>query len=70
MFGHDRPIPDHPGVPGHRRWICRICGFVYDESLGDARHGFAPGTPWERIPDDWRCPVCRVSKSEFDPLLD
>ncbi len=70
MFGHDRPIPDHPGQRGTRRWICRICGFVYDESLGDARHGFAPGTTWEQIPDDWHCPVCRVSKSEFDPLLE
>jgi rubredoxin-NAD+ reductase len=70
MYGIDRHLPEHPGHPGKRRWICRICGFIYDEAVGDVHHGFAPGTPWEDIPSDWLCPVCRVTKSDFDPLLD
>jgi len=70
MYGFHRPIPSHPGAPGKRKWICRVCGFLYDESLGDPKHGFAPGTTWEQIPSDWICPVCRVTKSDFDPFLD
>ncbi|MCJ8331950.1 MAG: fatty acid desaturase [Lentisphaeria bacterium] len=46
-------------------WECEICGYIYDEELGDANEGFAPGTRWSDIPDDWICPDCAVSKSEF-----
>ena len=38
------------------RYVCTICGYVYDE---------AEGGPWSELPKDWRCPVCRASKSEF-----
>lgn len=70
MFGLRPEMPRHPGRPGSRRWICRICGFIYDEAVGDLDHGFAPGTLWDDVPSDWVCPVCRVTKSDFDPLLD
>ncbi len=60
----------HPGVPGSRRWICRVCGFIYDEALGNLSEGFPPGTLWDSIPETWRCPICRVTKSDFDPLVD
>lgn len=70
MFGLTPKLPSHPGRPGERRWICRICGFIYDETVGDLAHGFAPGTLWDDVPSDWVCPVCRVTKSDFDPLLD
>ena len=46
-------------------WECRLCGFIYDELKGLLEEGIAPGTRWEDIPDDWRCPVCGVSKSHF-----
>ncbi|WP_082991757.1 rubredoxin [Paraburkholderia tropica] len=48
-----------------KKWICLICGYVYDETVGAPEHGIPPGTPWEAIPADWRCPLCDVSKSEF-----
>ena len=53
---------------GRRRWICEACGFVYDPAEGDPDGGVAPGTPFEAIPDDWRCPVCGVGKKDFTPL--
>ncbi|MEK7393162.1 MAG: rubredoxin [Fibrobacterota bacterium] len=70
MYNRERPIPKHPGTPGKRKWICRVCGFLYDEAVGDAKHGLPAGTTWEQIPSDWICPVCRVTKSDFDPFLD
>ena len=50
-----------------RRFICRACGLVYDEAQGDADSGLAPGTRFEDIPDDWACPLCGVTKADFEP---
>ena len=50
----------------YRRYICSICGYVYDEALGDPDSGLAPGTRFEDIPEDWQCPICGASKSMFD----
>ncbi len=50
-----------------RQYICRACGYVYDEQDGDRDGGLAPGTRYEDIPDDWACPLCGVSKQDFDP---
>ena len=51
-----------------RRYVCRVCGYIYDEALGDPDGGLPPGTRFEDIPDDWECPDCGVSKSDFEPL--
>lgn len=48
-----------------KKWICTICGFVYDEAKGLPEEGIAPGTRWDDIPDDWICPDCGASKSDF-----
>ncbi|WP_018954858.1 FAD-dependent oxidoreductase [Thioalkalivibrio sulfidiphilus] len=48
-----------------RRYVCVVCGYVYDEEKGDPEHGLAPGTRYEAIPDDWACPDCGVTKAEF-----
>ena len=58
---------DQPKV-GTPRHLCIVCGFVYDEALGDPRSGIAAGTAWADVPDDWRCPVCNVRKSDFEPF--
>lgn len=50
-----------------RSFICRACGLVYDEAKGDPDSGLAPGTRFEDIPDDWACPLCGVSKADFEP---
>lgn len=48
-----------------KKWECVVCGYVYDEQLGDEEHDLAPGTRWEEVPDDWECPECGATKSEF-----
>jgi rubredoxin len=48
-----------------RRLQCYFCGYCYDEALGDPAHGIAPGTAWEDVPEDWCCPQCGATKSDF-----
>lgn len=47
---------------------CSVCGWVYDPEIGDPDSGIAAGTPFEQIPDDWVCPVCGASKSDFERI--
>ena len=49
------------------KYVCEICGYVYDPEKGDPEHGIAPGTKFEDIPEDWACPDCGVDKSNFAP---
>jgi rubredoxin len=51
-----------------RKYECVICGFVYDEADGLPDDGIPAGTRWEKIPDDWECPDCGISKFDFDLL--
>ena len=50
------------------KYECTACGYVYDPELGDPDGGIAPGTPFEKLPDDWVCPVCGLGKSEFEKI--
>ena len=47
-------------------WMCMQCGWIYDPDVGDPDGGIAPGTAFEDIPDDWKCPNCGAAKSEFE----
>jgi rubredoxin len=47
------------------KYVCPICGYVYDPEEGDPKGGIAPGTAFEDIPDDWVCPYCGATKSSF-----
>jgi rubredoxin len=47
------------------RYVCQVCGYVYDPAQGDPDNGVAPGTPFAKVPDDWECPVCGASKADF-----
>jgi alkane 1-monooxygenase len=63
--GHPEIFPgDHACAPaaagGSSRYQCTDCGYVYDEAVGCPHEGFAAGTPWSQIPDDWACPDCAV----------
>ncbi len=51
-----------------KKWVCEVCGYVYDPEFGDPDGGIAPGTAFEDIPDDWVCPDCGVSKENFSPM--
>ena len=50
------------------KYKCTVCGYIYDPQLGDPDGGIKPGTPFEQIPDDWVCPVCGATKSEFEKV--
>jgi rubredoxin---NAD+ reductase len=56
-------------VKAWKKFICRACGLIYDEALGDVDSGLAPGTRFDDIPDDWECPLCGVTKADFDPYV-
>ena len=45
-----------------KKYVCDVCGWVYDPEVGDPEGGIAPGTAFEDIPDDWVCPLCGVGK--------
>ena len=51
-----------------KKYVCSVCGYVYDPAKGDPTNGVPPGTPFEDIPDTWVCPECGVSKLEFELL--
>lgn len=53
-----------------RRYRCTICEHVYDPREGDPSGGITPGTPFEKIPEDWVCPECGASKADFEPIDD
>ena len=48
------------------RYVCQICGYVYDPEKGDPDNGIAPGTKFEALPDDWVCPICGAGKDDFE----
>lgn len=48
------------------RWVCIVCGYVYDPEVGDPDNGIDPETPFEELPDDWVCPDCGVEKDMFE----
>lgn len=47
-------------------WVCVNCGYTYDPAVGDPDSGIAPGTAFEDIPDDWKCPQCGMVKADFE----
>jgi len=49
-----------------KKYLCIVCGYIYDEELGMPDEGIAPGTRWEDVPDDWACPDCGVNKDDFE----
>jgi rubredoxin/putative ubiquitin-RnfH superfamily antitoxin RatB of RatAB toxin-antitoxin module len=49
-----------------KKWTCSVCGYIYDPSKGDPENGVGPGTPFEKIPDDWVCPLCGAGKDMFE----
>lgn len=57
---------DASGLPWDL-FICRACGLLYDESKGDEDSGLLAGTRFADIPDDWACPLCGVTKADFEP---
>lgn len=54
------------GGNGMGKYLCSICGYIYDEAKGIPEAGLAPGTLWEDVPENWLCPLCGATKDAFD----
>ena len=50
------------------KYVCDVCGWIYDETVGDADLGIAPGTKFEDLPEDFLCPLCSVGKDFFSEM--
>ncbi|MBS7645972.1 MAG: rubredoxin [Candidatus Bathyarchaeia archaeon] len=50
------------------KWRCLICGYIYDEDEGYPDSGIPPGTRFEDLPDEWRCPICGAEKTQFEKM--
>ncbi len=50
-----------------KKYVCSVCGYVYDPAEGDPDGGIAPGTAFENLPESWVCPVCGAGKEDFEP---
>ena len=48
-----------------KKYVCDVCGWVYDPEIGDPDNGIAAGTAFEDLPDDFVCPLCGVDKDNF-----
>jgi len=53
-------------VSEFKKYMCLICGFVYEEEHGMPDAGVAPGTRWDDIPLSWRCPDCGAGREDFE----
>ena len=51
-----------------KKYICNVCGWIYDPVKGDPDGGIEPGTEFEDIPEGWVCPVCGVGKDQFEAM--
>lgn len=56
------------GTAPLRKWMCVVCGFIYDEAEGLPDEGIEPGTRWKDVPAAWTCPDCGATKDDFEML--
>ncbi len=54
----------------NQKYVCTVCGYIYDPAQGDPDNGVEPGTPFTDLPDDWVCPECWADKDAFEPVED
>ena len=67
----DMPAPIPPAMnygeqKATGKYVCSVCGTVYDPAVGDPEHGIPAGTAFEDLPADWKCPVCKQGKDKFN----
>ncbi len=51
-----------------KKYVCDICGYIYDEEQGDVDNNIAQGTTFESLPEDYTCPLCGVGKDQFSEM--
>jgi rubredoxin len=66
---------DVPGLPAFiatrsamKKYMCLICGWIYDEAVGSPEDGIPPGTHWDDVPPNWTCPECGARKEDFEMI--
>ncbi len=59
---------DHKKEVKEMKYRCMVCGYIYDPEIGDPDSGVPAGTPFEKLPEDWVCPVCGASKDMFEKV--
>ena len=63
-----RAAADKKKERGTGKYRCTVCGYIYDPEKGDPDNGVKPGTRFEDLPDDWKCPECGVGKERFEGI--
>lgn len=63
-----RTIIMSTSAANNRKWMCVVCGFIYDEAEGLPEEGIAAGTAWQDVPDTWTCPDCGATKDDFEMI--
>ena len=51
-----------------KKYMCLICGYIYDEAIGAPDEGIPAGTRWEDVPPNWTCPECGARKDDFEMI--
>ena len=51
-----------------KKYVCDVCGYIYDPEVGDPDAGIEPGKAFADLPDDWVCPDCGAGKDDFSPV--
>ncbi len=52
----------------YKKYLCLLCGFIYDEEQGWPEDGIKPATHWDDVADDWMCPDCGAMKEDFEMI--
>ena len=63
----EEPIKEKTKGENMQKYVCGVCGYIYDPEKGDSEGGIPAGTSFEKLPDSWTCPVCGAGKDEFSP---
>lgn len=51
------------------KYKCTVCGYIYDPEAGEPAANIPPGTPFEKLPEDYKCPGCAADRTAFEPVL-
>ena len=57
-----------PAATPLRKWMCVVCGYIYDEAVGVPDEDIPAGTRWEDVPETWTCPDCGTTKDDFEMI--
>lgn len=66
-FRNEAKAAEAEGDKNMKKYKCTVCGYVYDPQTGDPDNGVEAGTPFEKLPETWVCPVCGAAKDQFEP---